>query len=96
MVITAALSCPAELGLPFASCTLDRLVAHHPVVEGAVVAGDRPAGFARFLDADFRRRDALSKVRGVRVGAAAGPVAGRPAGGTVRLRAGSRSTPQAV
>jgi tripartite-type tricarboxylate transporter receptor subunit TctC len=37
------------------------------VAEGAAVVGDRPADFARFLDADFRRWDALAKARGIRV-----------------------------
>ncbi len=34
--------------------------------EGAAVVGDRPVEFARFLDADFRRWDALARARGIR------------------------------
>lgn len=37
------------------------------VAEGAVVVGDRPADFARFVDADFQRCDALAEARGIRV-----------------------------
>lgn len=37
------------------------------VADGAVVVGDRPADFARFLDVDFGRWDALAKARGIRV-----------------------------